>query len=117
MNDLAARTIAAHGGLDERATSGERIVLLSPWPESIFAFAPVWDGLMRQFQLLAIDLPGFGRSEGRDDLFTPQTMGDFIVNAIDAFGVRSAHAIGLDVGTPSLLAVRSVHEYLTFDRH
>jgi len=41
----------------------------------------------RQFQVLAIDLPGFGRSEGRDDLFSPQTMGDFIVKAIDAFGV------------------------------
>ena len=83
--------------------SGERIVLFSPWPESIFAFAPVWGGLVRQFQVLAIDLPGFGRSEGRDDLFSPQTMGDFIVKAIDAFGVTSAHAIGLDVGTPSLL--------------
>jgi len=83
--------------------SGERIVLFSPWPESILAFAPVWSGLVRQFQVLAIDLPGFGRSEGRDDLFTPQTMGDFIVKAIDAFGLTSIHAIGLDVGTPSLL--------------
>jgi pimeloyl-ACP methyl ester carboxylesterase len=83
--------------------SGERIVLFNPWPESIFAFAPVWSGLVRQFQVLAIDLPGFGRSEGRDDLFSPQTMGDFIVKAIDAFGVKSAHAIGLDVGTPALL--------------
>jgi pimeloyl-ACP methyl ester carboxylesterase len=83
--------------------SGERIVLFSPWPESIFAFAPVWSGLVGQFQVLAIDLPGFGRSEGRDDLLTPQTMGDFIVKAIGAFGLTSIHAIGLDVGTPSLL--------------
>ena len=30
-------------------------------------------------------------------------MGDFIVKAIDAFGLTSVHAIGLDVGTPSLL--------------
>ena len=78
-------------------------MLFSPWPESIFAFAPVWDGLVRQFEVLAIDLPGFGRSEGRDDLFTPQTMGDFIVKAIEAFGLTSIHAIGLDVGAPSLL--------------
>ena len=47
-------------------SSGERIVLFSPWPESIFAFTPVWSGLVRQFQVLAIDLPGFGRSEGRE---------------------------------------------------
>jgi pimeloyl-ACP methyl ester carboxylesterase len=46
----------------------------------------VWDGLAQRFNLLAIDLPGFGQSEGRDGLFAPHKMGDFIVTAIDAFG-------------------------------
>jgi pimeloyl-ACP methyl ester carboxylesterase len=82
---------------------GERIVLFSPWPESIFAFAPIWDGLVRQFEVLAIDLPGFGRSEARDDLFAPLKMGEFIAKAIDAFGLASIHAVGLDVGSPSVL--------------
>jgi pimeloyl-ACP methyl ester carboxylesterase len=82
---------------------GEQVVLFSPWPESIFAFTPVWEGLTKQFQVFAIDLPGFGRSEGRDDLFAPQKMGDFIAKALDAFGLPSVHAVGLDVGAPSLL--------------
>jgi pimeloyl-ACP methyl ester carboxylesterase len=94
-------------GLNIRYATGgrgdETVILLSPWPESIFAFAPVWDGLAQRFNVLAIDLPGFGRSEGRDDLFAPQKMGEFIVKAIDAFGLRSIHAVGPDVGTPSLL--------------
>src|SRR5712675_694353 len=102
--DVAWQTI---DGLKVRyaagGSGGERIVLFSPWPESIFAFTPVWGDLVRQFQVLAIDLPGFGRSQGRDDLFTPQTMGDFIVKAIDAFGLTSIHAVGLDVGAPSVL--------------
>jgi pimeloyl-ACP methyl ester carboxylesterase len=84
-------------------SGGERVMLLSPWPESIFAFAPVWVGLAKQFNVLAIDLPGFGRSEARDALFAPQKMGEFIVKAIEAFGLTSIHAVGLDVGTPSLL--------------
>src|SRR3989454_12858111 len=102
--DVAWRTI---DGLKVRyatgGKSGEKVVLFSPWPESIFAFAPVWDGLTKQFEVLAIDLPGFGRSEARDDLFAPQKMGQFIVKAIDAFGLTSVHAVGLDVGSPSVL--------------
>src|ERR1700731_4831236 len=82
---------------------GEKIVLFSPWPESIFAFAPVWAGLTKQFEVLAIDLPGFGRSETRDDLLAPKTMGEFIAKALDAFGLASVHAVGLDVGSPSVL--------------
>jgi len=81
--DVAWRTI---DGLNVRyATNGkgdEKVVLFSPWPESIFAFAPVWAGLTKQFEVLAIDLPGFGRSEARDDLFAPQKMGEFMATAI-----------------------------------
>jgi pimeloyl-ACP methyl ester carboxylesterase len=94
-------------GLNVRYASGgkggEKVVLFSPWPESIFAFAPVWDGLTRQFEVLAIDLPGFGRSEARDDLFAPRKMGEFIAKALDAFGLKAVHAVGLDVGSPSVL--------------
>ena len=84
-------------------SDSDSVVLLSPWPESIFAFASVWAGLAKQFNMLAIDLPGFGRSEGRDDLFAPQKMGAFITKAMEAFGLTSVHAVGPDVGTPSLL--------------
>jgi pimeloyl-ACP methyl ester carboxylesterase len=102
--DVAWRTI---DGLKVRyaksGKGGEKIVLFSPWPESIVAFAPVWDGLTKQFDVLAIDLPGFGRSETRDDLFAPRTMGEFIAKALDAFGLKSVHAVGLDVGSPSVL--------------
>ncbi|PYR24528.1 MAG: hypothetical protein DMF98_15125, partial [Acidobacteria bacterium] len=102
--DVAWRTI---DGLKIRfATNGkgdEKLVLFSPWPESIFAFAPVWCGLTKQFEVFAFDLPGFGRSEARDDLFAPQTMGEFIAKALDAFGLKSVHAVGLDIGSPSVL--------------
>jgi pimeloyl-ACP methyl ester carboxylesterase len=102
--EVAWRTI---DGLNVRyasgGRSGEKVLLFSPWPESIFAFAPVWAGLTKKFEVLAIDLPGFGRSEARDDLFAPRKMGEFIVKAIDAFGLKSVHAVGLDVGSPSVL--------------
>jgi pimeloyl-ACP methyl ester carboxylesterase len=102
--DVAWRTI---DGLKIRyATDGkgdEKLVLFSPWPESIFAFASIWSGLTKQFEVFAFDLPGFGRSEARDDLFAPQTMGEFIAKALDAFGLTSIHGVGLDIGSPSAL--------------
>src|SRR6202521_2912495 len=84
-------------------SGGEKVVLFSPWPESIFAFVPVWGGLTKQFEVVAIDLPDFGGSEARDELFAPQKMGEFIAKAIKAFGLTSVHAVGLDVGSPSVL--------------
>jgi len=100
--DVAWRTI---DGLNVRyAREGEwrEGVLFSPWPESIFAFAPVWDGLTKQFEVLRSTFP-VRRSEARDDLFAPRKMGEFIVKAIEAFGLTSVHAVGLDVGSPSVL--------------
>jgi pimeloyl-ACP methyl ester carboxylesterase len=59
-------------------------LLLSPWPESVFAYEPTWSRLAETTHLGAIDLPGFGRSERKDALMSPCAMGDFIVRAADA---------------------------------
>lgn len=96
----------------QQSSGGENVLLLSPWPESIYAFAQIWAGLASQFNSLAIDLPGFGQSDGHADLFAPQAMGEFIVKAIDAFGLSHVHAVGPDIGTPSLLFAAHVHARL-----
>ena len=36
----------------------DHALLLSPWPESLFAFAPMWSRLAEHTHLVAIDLPG-----------------------------------------------------------
>jgi len=46
--------------------SAPSILLTSPWPESVYAFAPIWPSLANVARLVAVDLPGFGRSERRD---------------------------------------------------
>jgi len=78
-------------------------LLLSPWPESIMAYEPTWSRLAETTHLVAIDLPGFGRSERKDTLMSPRAMGDFIVRAADAFGLDHPHIVGPDVGTPAAL--------------
>jgi pimeloyl-ACP methyl ester carboxylesterase len=78
-------------------------LLLSPWPESIMAYEPMWLRLPETTHLVAIDLPRFGRSQRKDTLMSPRAMGDFIIRAADAFGLEHPHIVGPDVGTPAAL--------------
>jgi pimeloyl-ACP methyl ester carboxylesterase len=78
-------------------------LLLSPWPESVFAYEAIWSRLAEKTHLVAIDLPGFGRSERKDSLMSPRAMGEFILRAADAFGLEHPHVVGPDVGTAAAL--------------
>lgn len=78
-------------------------LLLSPWPESLYSFEPMWEQLAEHAHLVAIDLPGFGHSEAREDLFTSRTMAEFLLKALDAFQLENPHAVGPDIGTSTLL--------------
>src|ERR1700733_2151725 len=84
-------------------TDGIPVLLTSPWPESIYAFRDILFEIGRLNPLIAIDLPGYGRSEGRRSVMSPEGMGAFILNAAEHFGIKRMHAIGPDVGTPALL--------------
>ena len=50
---------------DSDGSASQHLVLTSPWPESLYAFDRMWPRLSGIARLLAIDLPGFGRSERR----------------------------------------------------
>ena len=111
-----APTVETVAGLAIRYATTERgardtVLLCSPWPESLFAFVPIWDILSRDFSLIAFDLPGFGQSEGRTDLMSPHAMGEFIVRLADHFDLEQPHVIGPDVGTPALLFAAANHPH------
>jgi len=97
FDDLQIRL--ARGGRSE----GIPILLTSPWPESIYAFRGVMPAIEALGPLIAIDLPGFGRSEGRADLMAPEAMGGFVVKVAEHLGIKRMHAVGPDVGTLALL--------------
>jgi pimeloyl-ACP methyl ester carboxylesterase len=96
---------SAPGGRQER----EHALLLSPWPESLLAFEPVWTPLAEHAQLVAIDLPGFGRSQHRDTLLSPQAMSEFIIAAADAFELEHPHLVAPGTGTPAALFAAARH--------
>ena len=81
----------------------DHAVLLSPWPESLLAFEPMWARLAESTRLVAVDLPGFGHSQRCDALLSPRAMGDFIIRVADAFGLENPHVVGPDIGTAAAL--------------
>ena len=102
------------GGVRVRyADSGEprepAVLLTSPWPESIYAFAPMWATLSEHGRLFAVDLPGFGASERRDDLLSPRAMGEFLAQLIAEAELGTPHLVAPDVGTAAALFAAATH--------
>lgn len=64
-------------------------ILLSPWPESVYAYEPSWAGMAAHAHLVAVDPPGFGKSDYRESLMNPKAMGDFIIRIADTFGLKT----------------------------
>jgi pimeloyl-ACP methyl ester carboxylesterase len=87
----------------------DHALLLSPWPESLFAFEPTWARLAEHTHLVAIDLPGFGHSQRSDELLSPQAMGEFVIRLADAFGLEHPHVVGPDIGTAATLFAAARH--------
>ena len=114
LNEIGATpTFRTVDGVSIRFVESDRrdtdALLLSPWPESVFAYEPTWARLAEKTHLVAIDLPGFGRSERRNALMTPRAMGEFIVRAADAFRLERPHVVGPDIGTSAALFAAAAH--------
>ena len=113
LNESIQMQFRVIDGLSVRfAESGDRddhALLLSPWPESLLAFEPMWSQLAKDMHLVAIDLPGFGHSQRRDALLSPQAMGEFIIRVADAFGLENPHVVGPDIGTAASLFAAARH--------
>ncbi len=95
----------ADSGGSQRPT----VLLTSPWPESVYAFAPIWATLAGHARLFAVDLPGFGASERRDDLLSPRAMGEFLARLVAEAGLGAPHIVAPDVGTAAALFAVAAH--------
>jgi pimeloyl-ACP methyl ester carboxylesterase len=103
-------------GLAIRVARGQRIpqrhvdaLLLSPWPESIYAYESTWPRLTARANLVAVDLPGFGHSARRGALMSPQAMGEFVVRIADELELGYPHLVGPDIGTAAALFAAALH--------
>jgi pimeloyl-ACP methyl ester carboxylesterase len=82
--------------------------LLSPWPETL-ALEPTWSWFAKQARVVAIDLPGFGHTERRNELMSQRALRKFLVRVADKFRLESPHVFGPDIGTEASLFAAAMH--------
>src|SRR5467141_2722927 len=63
-------------------SSAVTVLMLSPWPESLWAYRRIWDRVSAVTRVVAIDLPGFGHSDGRPELLAPDATATFLARLI-----------------------------------
>ena len=89
------------------AEAGDRqhpkVVLLSPLPQSILCYRPIWKQLTQFCHVFAYDMPGFGHSSGDETWMTFKKQGEFLAKVLETFDLVDAHIIGPDIGMPAAL--------------
>jgi pimeloyl-ACP methyl ester carboxylesterase len=98
----------AEGGNQE----GPLLLMLCPLPQSILCYDPVWDTLGAKCRLVALDLPGFGRSDGGLDFMSFEAQSNFLDKFLRELGLSQMHIVGPDVGMAAALhyAIHQEHD-------
>jgi pimeloyl-ACP methyl ester carboxylesterase len=81
-----------------RTGHGEPLVLLHGMGSSRRDFTAVVPALAERFDVLALDLPGAGRSRHLDERPTVAAMTDAVERTLDADGVGRVHVLGNSLG-------------------
>ncbi|MDG1925911.1 MAG: alpha/beta hydrolase, partial [Pseudomonadales bacterium] len=87
------------------------VVLLSPFPESILSFTGCWEALTKKCRVIAIDLPGFGASEGDRKDMSPNAQGAHLAAIFDELDLQNIHLVAPDVGMGAALAYVLNHKH------
>src|SRR5271156_3572530 len=88
---------------DTKADSDTVILMLAPWPETLWAYRRVWSQISAVGRIVALEMPGFGHSDQPERLIAPDAMGEFLALLIDEWGLGAPHIVGPDVGTAAAL--------------
>ncbi len=89
----------ARGG----TTDGPTVLFLSPLPQSILCYDAIWAALSPKANLVALDLPGFGRSEGGKDRMSFAAQSAFVEKFVSELDLSDVHIVAPDVAMPVAL--------------
>lgn len=84
-------------------SDGPTILFLSPLPQSILCYDAVWASLAPNANLIALDMPGFGKSEGGMEYMTFAAQSAFLEKFVAALELSDIHIVAPDVAMPVAL--------------
>ncbi|MGJ8533671.1 MAG: alpha/beta fold hydrolase [Alphaproteobacteria bacterium] len=84
-------------------SDGPTILFLSPLPQSILCYDAVWATLASDANLIALDMPGFGKSEGGMEYMTFAAQSAFLEKFVAALELSDIHIVAPDVAMPVAL--------------
>jgi pimeloyl-ACP methyl ester carboxylesterase len=95
LSPVDTRSLVRH-----RAGAGEPLVLLHGVGESAVGWRPVQEALSREYDVLALDLPGFGDSASlpADALPNAVALADAVEREMDQLGIGDFHVAGYSLG-------------------
>ncbi|HSK79307.1 MAG TPA: alpha/beta fold hydrolase [Thermoanaerobaculia bacterium] len=95
----------------ERLGQGEPVVLLHGFGASTYAWRKVLPGLAKEFEVIAIDLNGFGYTQRPKDResYTREGQTRLVLGVMDALGIGKAHFVGHSYGGAITLWTASRH--------
>ena len=81
-----------------RAGRGRTVVLIHGYGESLVAWRGVFDVLAREYDVIALDMPGFGLSSKPPGGYATDSVAAHVLDALRSIGVRRAVLVGHSMG-------------------
>ena len=76
------------------------VLFLSPLPQSLHCYEPIWTALSDEADLVAVDLPGFGGSEGGMDQMSFAAQSAFLEQIVAKLELSDVHIVAPDIAMP-----------------
>jgi pimeloyl-ACP methyl ester carboxylesterase len=84
---------------------GEPMVLIHGYPMNGSLFSQNVEALSQQYQVITVDLRGFGQSEAPDGDTTVEVYATDVLNVMDELGIQEAIIGGMSMGGPTVFAM------------
>ncbi|WP_299867981.1 alpha/beta hydrolase [uncultured Hoeflea sp.] len=86
---------------------GETVILLHGWPQTWASWIEVMPLLSPDYDVIAVDIRGAGKSDTPEGGYDKKTMAGDILGLMDELGIESANIVGHDIGGMTAFAFAS----------